>query len=125
MMEKESIELKDIISKLSDEELLTMVNVKALDYRKEALEYAVAELADRGITIAEDASIITGSKTNLPMSFDNVHYYYNKSSTNSWIVPKCFTGDLIITKGVLYYFPHTAGQYKPESSVNHGLLLAS
>jgi hypothetical protein len=51
MMEKESIELKDRISKLADEELLTMVNVKALDYRKEALDYAVVELADRALLL--------------------------------------------------------------------------
>ena len=58
----------------------------------------------------------------LPMSFDNIHYYYNKSSTNSWIVPKCFTGDLIVTDGVLYYFPHTAGQYKPKGTEYLGLI---
>jgi hypothetical protein len=59
---------------------------------------------------------------NLPTSIDNVHYYYNKSSTNSWIVPKCFTGDLIVTKGVMYFFPHTAGQYKPKGTEHFGLL---
>jgi hypothetical protein len=67
-MNDELTELKGNISHLSDEELLTMVNVKAADYRKETLDYAVEELDKRGVTIPEDASVFTNGKTILPMS---------------------------------------------------------
>jgi len=42
----------------------------------------------------------------LPISFDDVAYYRNE-----------FRGDLIITHGVIYYFPHTrvsAARFSPE-----------
>lgn len=58
-------ELKSRISKLSDGELLEMVERKSSDYRKEALDYAARELESRGIqfslktkpsTVASDES---------------------------------------------------------------------
>ncbi|PYP83658.1 MAG: hypothetical protein DMF61_22575 [Blastocatellia bacterium AA13] len=46
-------ELKERMSKLSDEELLNIVEVESHDYRKEALDYAKVELAARGIEFQE------------------------------------------------------------------------
>ena len=37
---------------------------------------------------------------NLPISFEEVSYFNNE-----------YRGDLIVTKGVLYYFPHTRVNY--------------
>src|SRR2546423_4733168 len=51
--DEESKELEERISKLSDEELLNMVEVEAYEYRKEALDYAKAELMLRGIQFQE------------------------------------------------------------------------
>ena len=45
----ESQELRHRLSKLSDEELVTIVTVEAADYRQEALEFARTELVARGI----------------------------------------------------------------------------
>jgi hypothetical protein len=45
----ESRDLKQRISRLSDEELLDMVEVEPFEYRREALDHARAELATRGI----------------------------------------------------------------------------
>ena len=42
-------ELREKISKLSNEDLLKMVNVDFADYREEALQYAEAEMRVRGI----------------------------------------------------------------------------
>ena len=42
-------ELKDRISQMSDRELLQIVEVEYGDYRKEAVEFAEAELAKRSI----------------------------------------------------------------------------
>src|SRR5215813_8392882 len=42
----------------------------------------------------------------LPVSFDEVSYYRNE-----------YRGDLIVTRGILYYFPHTrvaASHFSPE-----------
>lgn len=42
----------------------------------------------------------------LPISFDDIPYFNNE-----------YRGDLIVTKGVLYYFPHTrvaASRHAPE-----------
>ena len=44
-------ELREKISKLSNEDLLKMVNVDFADYREEALQYAEAEMRVRGIPI--------------------------------------------------------------------------
>ncbi|HEY6331151.1 MAG TPA: hypothetical protein VI756_17620 [Blastocatellia bacterium] len=41
--------LKERITALSTEELLTMVSVEYKDYRQEALNFAMAELASRGV----------------------------------------------------------------------------
>ncbi|MGA9773123.1 MAG: DUF2007 domain-containing protein [Blastocatellia bacterium] len=52
-IDEESGELKERISKLSDEELLNMVEVEPDEYRREALDYAKAELMVRGIRFQE------------------------------------------------------------------------
>jgi hypothetical protein len=52
-IDEESRELKERISKLSDEELLNMVEVEPYEYRKQALDYAKAELTVRGIGFQE------------------------------------------------------------------------
>jgi hypothetical protein len=46
-------ELKERISKMSDEELLQMVGEDFEDYRQEALQFAEAELAARGIQLED------------------------------------------------------------------------
>jgi hypothetical protein len=48
-MNPQSTELKERISKLSDEDLLKMVNVDSAQYRQEALDHARDELAKRGV----------------------------------------------------------------------------
>jgi predicted Zn-ribbon and HTH transcriptional regulator len=50
-------QLKERISKLSDEELLEMVESKASDYRSESLGYAAEELEARGIPFPSQASV--------------------------------------------------------------------
>ena len=52
-IDKESRELEERISKLSDEELLNMIEVEPHEYRKAALDYARAELMTRGIQFQE------------------------------------------------------------------------
>jgi hypothetical protein len=46
-------ELKERIAKMSDEELLQMVGEDFEDYREEALQFAEAELAARGIQLED------------------------------------------------------------------------
>jgi putative signal transducing protein len=53
MRNEESGALEKRISKLSNEELLNMVEVEPHEYRKEALDYAKAELTVRGIQFQE------------------------------------------------------------------------
>lgn len=48
-LDDELNELKDRISQMSDRELLQVVEVEYADYRKEAIEFAEAELAKRSI----------------------------------------------------------------------------
>ena len=48
-MEQESLDLKQNISQLSDQELLEMVTAHSSEYREEALSFAKAELVTRGI----------------------------------------------------------------------------
>ena len=48
-MDEELNELKDRISQMPDRQLLQIVEVEYDDYRKEALEFAEAELAKRSI----------------------------------------------------------------------------
>jgi transcription initiation factor IIE alpha subunit len=50
-------QLKERISKLSNEELLEMVERKASDYRSESLGYAAEELEARGIPFSSQASV--------------------------------------------------------------------
>ncbi|HET6975254.1 MAG TPA: zinc ribbon domain-containing protein [Pyrinomonadaceae bacterium] len=50
-------QLKERISKLSDEELLEMVESKASDYPSESLGYAAEELEARGIPFSSQASV--------------------------------------------------------------------
>ena len=52
-MDEQLFELKERISRLSDEELLNIIEVDSEDYRKEALGFAKSELARRGITYKE------------------------------------------------------------------------
>ena len=58
--DEESRELKERISQLPDEELLTMVEVEPHEYRKEALDYAKAELMGRGIQFQESRKPLDG-----------------------------------------------------------------
>lgn len=51
---EEARELKERISKLSDEELLNMVEVEPHEYHKQALDYARAELMERGVQFQEN-----------------------------------------------------------------------
>jgi hypothetical protein len=53
-IDEESRKLKERISKFSNEELLNMVDVSPNEYRKEALDYAKAELMRRGIQYQEN-----------------------------------------------------------------------
>src|SRR5215211_1317450 len=62
------LELREKISKLSDEDLLKMVNVDFADYREEALQYAEAEIRVRGIP-SENYKI---RKENTPRTDDRV-----------------------------------------------------
>src|SRR5690242_14309734 len=49
----DDVELKQRLSKLSDDELIEMVTVGANDYRQEALDYAKAELKYRRVDWSE------------------------------------------------------------------------
>jgi len=48
-MSDDVLELKERISKLSDDQLIDMITVSAGDYRQEALDYAKAELKYRRV----------------------------------------------------------------------------
>ena len=48
-MSDDVLELKERISKLSDDQLIDMVTASAGDYRQEALDYAKAELKYRRV----------------------------------------------------------------------------
>lgn len=52
-LDDESKELQRHINSLSDEELLTIVEVEAGDFREEAVEFAKAALQERGIAFRE------------------------------------------------------------------------
>lgn len=64
-------ELREKISKLSNEDLLKMVNVDFADYREEALQYAKAEMRARGIP-NESYEIENTPQTNVQASSPNV-----------------------------------------------------
>src|SRR5438132_1030607 len=55
--DEELSELKDRISQMSDRELLRIVEVEYNDYRKEALEFAKAELQKRSVPFEEPALV--------------------------------------------------------------------
>jgi hypothetical protein len=61
-MDEEAFELKEKIMHLSDDQLLQMVTVDAGEYRKEALDYAKAELLARGIDVANAAAEIADTE---------------------------------------------------------------
>jgi hypothetical protein len=52
-LDEEAKKLQTRIAALSDEELLTMVEVEAAEYREDAIEFAKAELLARGIAFSE------------------------------------------------------------------------
>src|SRR5215210_3412632 len=51
-------QLKERIKRLSNEELLEMLERKAADHRKEALDYAAEELETRGISFSLGANVV-------------------------------------------------------------------
>jgi hypothetical protein len=55
-MDDELNELKDRISQMSDRELLRIVEVEYADYRKEAIEFAEAELGKRSVPFEKPES---------------------------------------------------------------------
>jgi hypothetical protein len=55
-MSSELQELRERITGLTDDELIEMVTVGAGDYRREALEFARAELTRRGVDFSEKES---------------------------------------------------------------------
>jgi|SRR5215471_434019 len=55
-MSDDILELKERISKLSDDQLIEMVTVSASDYRQEALDYAKAELKYRRVDWSQTQS---------------------------------------------------------------------
>ena len=61
-MSDELEELKERIAGHSDEELIEMVTVGSSDYREEALNYARAELQNRGVNWSEGADSETEDK---------------------------------------------------------------
>jgi hypothetical protein len=73
-MDDELNELKDRISQMSDLELLRIVEVEYADYRKEAIEFAEAELGKRSIPFekpespdeAEDSESMAPVEVNVP-----------------------------------------------------------
>ena len=52
-MEENLKQLKQRFRGLTDDELVEMVTVGASDYRKEAIDYAHAEIEDRGLDLSE------------------------------------------------------------------------
>jgi len=52
-MDENLKQVKQRIQELTDDQLLEMVTVGAGDYRKEALDYAHAEIAERGLDLSE------------------------------------------------------------------------
>jgi hypothetical protein len=61
-MSDELEELKERIARHSDEELIEMVTVGSGDYREEALNYARAELQNRGVNWSEAADSETANE---------------------------------------------------------------
>jgi hypothetical protein len=72
-MDDELNELKEKISQMPDRELLQIVEVEYADYRKEALEFAEAELAKRSIPFEKpelDADQAEGDDSIVPAKRD-------------------------------------------------------
>ena len=61
-MRVEPSELKEKISRMSDEELLQMVGAHARQYRQEALDYARSEIARRGLAFDPQENSVRCSK---------------------------------------------------------------
>jgi len=78
MLNDELNELKDRISQMSDQKLLRIVEVEYADYRKEAIEFAEAELTKRSMPFqrpadevidsddAEEIILVRTARTNVP-----------------------------------------------------------
>jgi hypothetical protein len=69
-MDDQKRELKERMSRMSDDELLNMVEVDFADYRQDALDVARAELLSRGISLDEEtdeeaAELAEGSGSDL------------------------------------------------------------
>jgi len=73
-MDEELSQLKDRISQMSDKELVRIVEVEYDDYRKEALEFAEAELGKRNVPFekpephadeVEDAAVTAPASTSI------------------------------------------------------------
>src|SRR4249920_2357445 len=54
-MDDQKRELKERMSRMSDDELLNMVEVDFADYRQDALDVARSELLSRGINLDDEA----------------------------------------------------------------------
>jgi hypothetical protein len=92
-----SDELQRRITEMPDSDLWHMVNTNPGDYREEALNIAREELRRRELDRADFEEIPDSNEGSvLPVAIDEVQY-----SENS------YSGDLIITKKIIYYFPHT------------------
>lgn len=52
-------QLRERIARLSDQELLEIVERKTMDYRREAIDVAIAELDARSITFVRAANVTT------------------------------------------------------------------
>jgi hypothetical protein len=61
-MQVEPSELKEKISRMSDEELLRMTGVDARQYHQEALDYARSEMARRGLALDPQENSIRCAK---------------------------------------------------------------
>jgi hypothetical protein len=61
LMDDELQELKDRISQMSDQKLLRIVEVEYEDYRKEAIEFAEAELTKRSMPFKKPSDEPSGS----------------------------------------------------------------
>ena len=63
VVEAHSLELKQHISQLPDDELLEMATTKSGEYREEAVNFAKAELTSRGIDFETPATVDEGGES--------------------------------------------------------------
>ena len=75
----ELTELRERLSKMSDDELIRMVCEEYNDYREEALRIAEAELAQRGIYL-EDADVPSAGVGSTPMAGDSAVRVSNRTT---------------------------------------------